>query len=133
MTRRRKITIAAAALGLLLIVLGLFLMFHRPAGPSSEFDAITDGMTPQQVRALLGTEAVVASEDGDSRTEIYHMSKMGMSWGQIHVGYRRGRVTDKGFVSPPSLADRLWDWVDDLQNPPPTPVVVPPARPKLSE
>jgi hypothetical protein len=114
MTRRKKIALAAAVLGLSLIGLGLFLLFEKSAGPPSGYDGIAPGMTPQQVRALLGVGPAVTSEDGDSRCEIYYLSEMGSSWGQVHVAYREGQVKDKGFVPPEDLTSRVWEWIERL-------------------
>jgi hypothetical protein len=91
MTHRKKVTVAVAVLALSLIGLGLFLLVEQSGSPPSEYDDIAPGMTPQQVRALLGAEPTVASEDGDNRSEIYYLSEMGSSWGQVHVVYRAAK------------------------------------------
>ncbi len=110
MAKRKRIVLVVV--GLAFIGIGLFLLFYRPGPPA--YEAIANGMTPQEVWDLLGREPVLDSEDDDVRTQIYRMSVMGPSGGQIFIVYRNGKVVDRGIVPPEDLTTQLWDWIESL-------------------
>lgn len=126
MTRRKKLAAAAAALGLSLIGVGVFLLLHRPSGPPPGYDAITVGMSPEQVRAVLHAEPAKVISHKHNQAEIYFLHDFDRR-GIVSVLYREGRVSDKAFTPPPTFAERLREGVNAVWPPTPAPTAFLPA------